>query len=88
LLLFAICPIAKDLFYFPFQFTFYEVQWRFQEIWSMSLCFIVWGQERCMKHVVDFPSVREFQAVGDVGYLSDYLERSISHQFHGFIGEL
>jgi hypothetical protein len=42
-----------------------------------------------VEYVVDFPGIREFQLVGDVRYLGDYLERSVSPwgEFHCFIGE-
>jgi hypothetical protein len=36
LLLSAICPIAEDLFDFPFGFSLHEVGWRFQEVRAMG----------------------------------------------------
>jgi hypothetical protein len=60
LLLFVICPIAEDLFNFPFQFAFYEVQWGSQEVQAVGRCFVVRGQEGHMEYIVDFSVVREF----------------------------
>jgi hypothetical protein len=42
-----------------------------------------------MEYVVNFPSIREFQLVGDIGYLGGYLKRSIPPwgEFHCFIGK-
>jgi hypothetical protein len=77
LLLFAICPIAKDLFDLPFRFSFYEIGWRFQEVQAVGRCFVIWGQEGHVEYIVDFPVVGEFETVGNVGYLCKYFERSI-----------
>jgi hypothetical protein len=78
LLLFAICPIAKDLFNLPFRFSFYEVGWRFQEVRAMGRCLVVRGQEGRMKYIMDFPVVGELKSIGDVGYFCEYVEWSIS----------
>jgi hypothetical protein len=87
LLLFAISPIAEDLFDLPFRFSFYEVGWRFQEVRAMSWCLIIGGQEGRMEYVMDFPIVGDFKSVGDVGYFGDYFERPVSSwcQFHCFV---
>jgi hypothetical protein len=78
LLLFAICPIAEDLFHFPFGLSLYKIGWGFQEVRAVGRCFIVGGQEGRMEYIVDFPVVREFKPIGNVGYLGDYLEGSVS----------
>jgi hypothetical protein len=90
LLLFAICPIAEDLFDFPFGFSLHEVGWRFQEVWAMGRCFVVWGQEGRVKYIVNFPVVGEFKSIGNVGYLGDYFKRPVLSwcQFHGFVWKL
>jgi hypothetical protein len=89
LLFLAICPIAEDLFDFPFGFSLHEVRWGFQEIRAVGRCFVVRGQEGRVEYVVNFPVVGKFKSVGDVGYLGNYFERSIPswHQFHGFVGK-
>jgi hypothetical protein len=89
LLLFAICPIAEDLFNLPFRFSFYKVGWGFQEVRAMGWCLIIGGQEGCVEYVVDFPVIGEFEPIGDVRYFGDYLERSVSSwcQFHHVVWE-
>jgi hypothetical protein len=72
LLLFVVCPIAENLFDFPLWLSFYEVRWGFQEVWAVGRCFIIWGQEGCVEHIVDLSCIGEFEAVGNVGYLGDY----------------
>jgi len=38
-------PFVKDLFHFPFFFSFYDVRRRFEEIFAMFHCFFIWGEE-------------------------------------------
>jgi hypothetical protein len=42
-----------------------------------------------VEYIMDSPVVREFEPIGNIGYLGNYLERSISSrcQFHCFIWE-
>jgi hypothetical protein len=89
LLLSAICPIAEDLFDFPFGFSLHEVGWRFQEVWAVGRCFIIGGQEGRVEYIVDFPVVGKFETVGDVGYFCKYFEWSVSSwcQFHCLVRE-
>jgi len=69
---------AKDLFDFPFFFSFDQFRWRFQEICSVFVGFLVRREKRCVKHIVDSLCFREVDSVSDVGNLGDYLERSVS----------
>src|SRR5712671_3126837 len=69
---------AEDLFNFPFFFSFDQFRWRFQEICSVFIGFLVRREKGCVKHVVDSPCFREADSVSDVGNLGDYLKRSVS----------
>src|SRR5882672_7114100 len=46
---------AKDLFYFPLLFSFYNVRGGFEEVFAMFHCFFVRGEERRMEDVVYLP---------------------------------
>src|SRR5712672_3850211 len=70
--------LSEDLFDFPFFFSFDQFRWRFQKVCSVFVGFLIRREKGCVKHVVDSPCFRETDPVGDVGNLSDYLERSVS----------
>src|SRR5712671_7666343 len=51
-------PFSKDLFHFPFFFSFYDVGRRLKEVLSVFHCFFVWGEERRVENVVYLPRGR------------------------------
>src|SRR5712671_530161 len=70
--------LSEDLFDFPLFFSFDQFRWRFQEVCSVFVGFLVQRKKGCVKHVVDSPCFRETDPISDVGNLGDYLERSVS----------
>src|SRR5712672_781447 len=57
-------PFAKDLFHFPFFFSFDDVRRGFEEVLSVFHCFLVWGEERHVEDVVYLPRGRDLYLVG------------------------
>src|SRR5712672_3341844 len=51
-------PFAKDLFHFPFFFSFYDVGRRLEEVFAVFHCLFVRGEERCVENVVYLPHGR------------------------------
>src|SRR6266404_70558 len=71
-------PCSHDLFHFPLWFAFDDVWGGFVVVWSVFLCFLIWGEECCVEDVVDLPLLRNAQLIDHVREFFCYLEGAVS----------
>jgi len=55
LIAFASFSVVSDWFYFVFFFYIDKIWWRFREVLSMNISFVVWSKKSSMKHIVYVP---------------------------------
>jgi hypothetical protein len=67
----------ENLFHFPFRFSFDDVWWWFDKIWSVLIGLLIMCEERRVEDVVYLPMGWEFDLVYNRGYYGDYPEGSI-----------
>ncbi len=51
----SVLSVCDDLFDFILFFSVDEIRGWLGEVWAMRSCFMIGGQERCMKYIVNSP---------------------------------
>jgi hypothetical protein len=73
-----VLPISKDLLDFPFFFAIDKIRWWLKEVRAMFLRLFVGRQQGGVEYIVNFPFLRDFKAVRDIGHFYGDVERSVS----------
>ena len=54
------------LFHFPFFFSFNDIRWWFDKIWTVLIGFLIRSEEIGMEYIVYFPGGQEVEFEGDI----------------------
>ena len=74
-------PLSDDRFHFPFFFSFDEIRWWEEVVWSVCVILLVWGEKAGVEYGVDFPLGRKVQLVRKRS--KDFHDRERALSFHG-----
>src|ERR1700744_1957781 len=69
---------VDDLLDFEFFFSVHQVRWWSGKVWSVQFRFLVWGDQICMKHVMNLPVFRDFHTVYCIRQLFQDFEGSVA----------
>ena len=73
--------MSDDRFHFPFFFSFDEVRWWEEVVWSMCVILLVWGKKAGVEYGVDLPLGRKVQLIRKQS--EDFHDRERALSFHG-----